>query len=311
MGTQAVLNILSGERYKIIPNEIKNYVKGLYGRSPVKIDPNFSKMILGDEKPITHRPADDIEPMLPGATENLDSSLIEHEEDIISYCLFPEQALEYFKWRTLPPEDRSPSPAELELAEREKTRESVSKIPSSEISDVSSGEDEKKLFLSSGDYDGFTDIMQKMYELNISELVIRKGEASIALKSETVSGSRSEPVSSTVYESETVKESDEKTSRTASVDNKASSGKESADEATALTINSPLVGKFYTTPSPGKPSYVAAGCTVKSGDTVCIVEAMKLINEINAPVDCKIVKFLAEDGDNVEKGQPLIVIEKL
>ncbi len=311
VGTQAVMNVLSGERYKIIPNEIKNYVKGLYGRSPAKIDPNFTKMILGDEKPITHRPADDIEPMLPKATENLDSSLFEHEEDIISYCLFPEQALEYFKWRNLPPEERPTAPVDLELAERQKTSESVSEKLSSETSDVSSGKEKEKLFLSPDDYDGFSTIMQKMNELDISELIIRKGEASIALKSDNISGSQPESASSAVHEDETLQDSDKNTSRTVSGDSKASSGADPIDETTTLTINSPLVGKFYTSPSPGKPPYVTEGSSVKSGDTVCIVEAMKLINEINATADCKIVKFVAEEGENVDKDQPLIIIEKL
>ena len=103
VGTQAVLNILMGERYNIVPNEVKNYLKGLYGRTPGKIDPDLQNKILGDEKPITHRPADDLEPIIPKAIENLDSSLIDHEEDIISYCLFPETALEYFIWRKIPP----------------------------------------------------------------------------------------------------------------------------------------------------------------------------------------------------------------
>jgi pyruvate/oxaloacetate carboxyltransferase len=60
VGTQAVMNVLTGERYKVVPNEVKDYVKGLYGRSPAPIDPKFVKKILGNEKPITHRPADDI-----------------------------------------------------------------------------------------------------------------------------------------------------------------------------------------------------------------------------------------------------------
>ncbi|GAI47901.1 unnamed protein product, partial [marine sediment metagenome] len=89
VGTQAVLNILSGERYSIIPNEVKNYVKGLYGRAPGEIKQSLVKKILGNGKPITHRPADDLEPILPKAIENLDSSLIEHEERYYFILLIP------------------------------------------------------------------------------------------------------------------------------------------------------------------------------------------------------------------------------
>ena len=121
VGTQAVMNVLTGERYKIVPNEVKNYLKGLYGRPPGPVDEELLRAILGSEKPVTHRPADDLEPMLPKAAENLDSKLIEREEDIISYCLFPEQALEYFQWRRLPLEKRPPSPADLELLAQQDT----------------------------------------------------------------------------------------------------------------------------------------------------------------------------------------------
>ena len=130
-------------------------------------------MILGDEKPITHRPADDIEPMLPKATENLDSSLIEHEEDIISYCLFPEQAIEFFKWRMTPPEERPPTPVELELAENEQ----MLKAPAekTEVTPEPTGDES---FLMQADYEGFSDIMRTMSSLNISELLIRKHNTS-------------------------------------------------------------------------------------------------------------------------------------
>ncbi|MFC1691961.1 pyruvate carboxylase subunit B [Candidatus Latescibacterota bacterium] len=307
VGTQAVLNVLSGERYKIVPNEIKNYVRGLYGRPPAKISPDFTKMILGDEKPITHRPADDIEPMLPKAIENLDSSLIDHEEDIISYCLFPEQALEYFKWRSLPPDERPPAPVELEIAEREAPPVTADVKALSGLEKKKAGEVSGTSLLSQTDYDGFGEIMQKMAELSISELVIRKGDTSFSMKADgtAVSQLKSTPPSLPEDQpiSETVSE-DSSTAQDSSLD-------QTGDGALTTTINSPLVGKYYSSPSPGKPSYANVDDIVKAGETLCIVEAMKLINEISAPVDCKIVKFLIKEGDSVDKGQPLIVIEEL
>lgn len=303
VGTQAVLNVLSGERYKILPNEIKNYVKGLYGRPPVELEPDFISMILGDEKPIKHRPADDIEPMLPKATENLDSTLIEHEEDIISYCLFPEQALEYFKWRKLPPEERPPIPADLELTENNKETPSKPSVP-----DVKTPVNNTVTLLSQTDYIGFSEIMDKMAALSITELVIRKGDTTISLSADGDSpvGVMSAPLSE--YQG---KEMAPKPRRKAPEETKVSSEAEHTQKTNTVTINSPLVGKFYSSPAPGKPPYVSIGDTVKAGEKVCIVEAMKLINEINAPLDCRIVSFLVSDGQSVEKGQELIVIEML
>ena len=62
VGTQAVINVLSGERYKMIPNEIKEYVKGLYGTPPAPISDEMRKLIIGDEEVITYRPADKLKP---------------------------------------------------------------------------------------------------------------------------------------------------------------------------------------------------------------------------------------------------------
>ncbi|MDA3953786.1 MAG: pyruvate carboxylase subunit B [Bacteroidales bacterium] len=118
VGTQAVMNVITGERYKVVPQEVKNYVKGMYGRSPAPIEPKFIKQILGNEKPIDHRPADDLKPMLPTATKNVaNPELIENEEDILSYCLFPEVSMEYFKWRALAEDLRPKTPADIEVEE--------------------------------------------------------------------------------------------------------------------------------------------------------------------------------------------------
>ncbi|WP_072679462.1 acetyl-CoA carboxylase biotin carboxyl carrier protein [Arcobacter sp. LA11] len=76
------------------------------------------------------------------------------------------------------------------------------------------------------------------------------------------------------------------------------------------TINSPMVGTYYASPSPESPAFVKAGDTVKKGQTLCILEAMKIMNEVEADFDCKIVKVLVEDGNPVEYDMPLFVVEK-
>jgi pyruvate carboxylase subunit B len=99
VGTQAVLNVLFG-RYKMVSQETKNYVKGLYGRPPAPIKEEIVKLILGDEKPIDVRPADLLEPMLEKAKKELEEKgYLEKEEDVVTYCLFPQVALEFFELR--------------------------------------------------------------------------------------------------------------------------------------------------------------------------------------------------------------------
>ena len=98
VGTQAVLNILMGERYKMVPKETKDIVRGRYGRTPVPISEEIRKKIIGDEEPITCRPADLLAPELEKAEAEI-SDYKEKDEDVLSYVLFPQQAIEYFKFR--------------------------------------------------------------------------------------------------------------------------------------------------------------------------------------------------------------------
>ena len=76
-------------------------------------------------------------------------------------------------------------------------------------------------------------------------------------------------------------------------------------------INSPMVGTFYSSPSPESPSFVQVGSTVKKGQTLCILEAMKIMNEVEAEFDCKILEILVKDGCPVEYDMPIFVVEKL
>jgi hypothetical protein len=92
------MNVVTGERYKVVLNEVKQYVRGFYGRPPAPIDPKVKKLVIGDEKPLSVRPADLLEPELPKAREALKD--IPHvPRDEVSYALFPQYALEFFKRR--------------------------------------------------------------------------------------------------------------------------------------------------------------------------------------------------------------------
>ena len=98
VGIQAVFNVISGERYKMVTKESKALVKGEYGRTPAPISEEFTKTILGDEKPITHRPADDLAPALEDFRKEI-SEYIEQDEDVLSYASFPQVAVNFFKQR--------------------------------------------------------------------------------------------------------------------------------------------------------------------------------------------------------------------
>ncbi len=97
-GTQAVLNVVLGERFKMAPKEVTAICKGLYGRTPAPIDPEIRKKVIGDEKPIECRPADLLEPEMEKAAKEL-GDLAKCEEDVLSYVLFPQVAMPFFKRR--------------------------------------------------------------------------------------------------------------------------------------------------------------------------------------------------------------------
>ncbi len=98
VGTQAVFNVIMGERYKNVTKEFKGLVRGEYGRSPMPIKPDFQKKILGDTEPITYRPADDLKPELEALREEVKPWAVQ-DEDVLSYALFPQVAEKFFEWR--------------------------------------------------------------------------------------------------------------------------------------------------------------------------------------------------------------------
>ncbi len=300
VGTMAVLNILSGERYKVVPNEIKDYFRGLYGRSPAPVNEELAKKILGDEKPIDHRPADDIEPMLPKATHDLEPEHIENEEDIVSYCILPEVALTYFKWRNAPEKDRDPIPADVE--EQKNKQEPIKKetpAPKPKVIEP---------ILKPDDYKGIGEILNSAGNINLDEISIRKGDFNITFKG--ASGNSSPEMVNTVPKQESIVPIQQEEVKKAEMVEKEEVPQKDEEEY-SNSIKAPFVGTFYFSASPGTPPLAEEGQTVDEGTPVCIIEAMKLFNEIKVPVSCKILKFLVKDGEMVEKDQPIVAIEEM
>jgi pyruvate carboxylase subunit B len=98
VGTQAVMNVLSGERYKTVLEEVKHYIRGLYGRHPARMNTRLRKKILGNERVITYRPADAIPPELEKTRQEADT-LISTDEDLLTYALFPQVGADFLRRR--------------------------------------------------------------------------------------------------------------------------------------------------------------------------------------------------------------------
>jgi len=146
------------------------------------------------------------------------------------------------------------------------------------------------------------DLMRFFDNSDISKVKIKNGEFSIELQKgyeECLINASPAPVQSApVVAQVAMVESDESTKV---VENKKHD----------LTINSPMVGTFYIAPSPGSEPFVKVGTVVRKGQAIAIIEAMKIMNEIEAEFDCRITEVLASDGQPVEFGLPLFAVEKV
>ncbi len=283
IGTQAALNVITGEKYKVITSEAKNYLKGYYGKAPAVINEDVRKRALGDEEFITVRPADLLEPELK---QNIDKikEFIAGDEDIMSYILFPQIAIEFFKDRKdgkLPDYTAQNSEGEYssdmsnglvlsnEFAEAEKFRDS-DLVPSEfivtvhgenyriKIAGVGHKADQKRPF--------FLNVDGTMEEVTIESLT------------EVVPSYGGEIVGENIARS------------------KRPSPKREGD------VYAPMPGRITKL-------LVKKGDSVNAGDTVLIVEAMKMENEIHTPIDGIIKEIYVEEGDMANPDETLIYVE--
>jgi acetyl-CoA carboxylase biotin carboxyl carrier protein len=133
-----------------------------------------------------------------------------------------------------------------------------------------------------------------MNENNLNELEMERGDLKIRIK-RGPTGAPEQVVVQTVPAQSTIPET----------------GKAAPPKAAGTPIKAPMVGTFYRTPSPDAPPFVEPGQMVEVGQVVCIIEAMKLMNEIKSEVKGKVLEVLAENGNPVEFGQPLFLIEQV
>jgi len=282
VGTQAVLNVLCGVRYKLIPGEVKAYVRGLYGRPPSPINPEIQKKIIGDEVPLTVRPADILEPGLEKAVRE-SAELARSPEDVISYAIFPQVAKKFFE--------------EREAGNLSKPSNKEPQVPTTLLS-----KEDSKLNLQE-----IKELLKIIDETEISELNLESDGVKISIRKGPSAGA-AVPASATPRQEGVERAVAQTTSSSLSPEAAVKAPEPVIAENTEM-ITSPMVGTFYSSQSPESAAYVKVGQQVKVGQPVCIVEAMKLMNEIEAEIEGTILQILVENGQPVEYGQPLFVIE--
>jgi len=263
VGTQATLNVLTGERYKSITAETKNYFKGLYGQSAAPKNLKVQKMIIGDEEPFTGRPADLLAPELEKAEEEI-NDLATGIEDVLSYALFPKQARDFFQARA----DGTilePLPHGLEQAP---PASSGCLVPSEfRIS-----------------------VHGEQYHVQVGGAGA-KGEDGGRPFFLYVDGQLEEVVVETLQEIVPYLDA-----------NLEPVGKKGGGRSAAVEDGD------ITTSMPGTVVRVVAkpGDEVAAGDTVLVVEAMKMENEIHTPIAGTVAEIYCAEGDPVNPGETLV-----
>ncbi len=268
VGTQAVLNVLTGSRYKSVTNEVKNYFLGQYGKAPGKINEQVKKIAVGDAEVMTCRPADVLEKEM-GRLKSESENFAKSEEDVLTYAMFPDIGMTFLQERnanTLKPEVLLPKEAATTSTER---------YAPNEFKVTLHGETFHINLTGSGHH-GVTQRPFYVSVDGISEEVIVE-----TLNEIEVSGGNH-------------------------------GGKKKSVEKTAGSSRPrPSHQGCVTTAMPGTIVDVKAkvGETVEAGDGVLVIEAMKMENEIQAPISGVIISVHVKKGDGVAPDETLVEIQ--
>ncbi|MDR1159062.1 MAG: acetyl-CoA carboxylase biotin carboxyl carrier protein [Syntrophomonadaceae bacterium] len=284
LGIQAVLNVLMGERYKLCPTEVKDYVRGQYGRPPLPVKEEIRRKIIGNEEVITVRPADFLEPLWEKAKAE-SAVWAKNDEDVLTYALFPQVAAKFFEKRA---NNKLGENTERKVSD-EAADKTVKQFKVSEPAKktVSRGDDDMNI-------NDIKELIAALDKSNVNELEMQRKDYKLALR-KGISASTGTVSNKTPGEDITAGQSNT----------------ENADDDFGLyEVVSPMVGTFYAAPAPDADQFVHAGDRVRVGQTLCILEAMKLMNEIKADTEGVVADVLVKNAEAVEYGQVLFLIKK-
>ena len=274
VGTQAVFNVLTGKRWSVVSKEMKDYICGYYGKAPGPMSPEVVNRVVG-ESDIMLDP--DVAPGSLVTTtfaelEEEIGDLAKTEEDVLMYALFPNEARTYLS--------------------KHRTSEKVDFLLEEESSNTK--EDDYV------DINQIRELVRVAEESGVGEIVVEEEGARIAVRMPgAVAAAPAAPVAAAAP-----------AAASAPVAAPAAAPAAAASHpANWYCVTSPMVGTFYAAPAPGEPAFVQVGDEVAANQTLCIVEAMKLMNEIGAEEMGTVREVCVEDATPVEFGTPLFYIE--
>lgn len=270
VGTQAVFNVLTGSRWSVVSKEMKDYLCGFYGKAPGPISPEIYKKVVGNAEVL---PPDVAPSSLATTTydqvEAEIGDLATSEEDVLMYALFPNEA------RTFLSKHRATEQVDF-LLERESSQ---------------TKEDDYV------DINQIRELVKVVEESGVGEITVEEEGMRISVR---MPGSA--PVAAAAPAVAAV-------APAAAAPAAAPAAAAPARPADWIEVAAPMVGTFYAAPAPGEPAFVKVGDEVAAGETLCIVEAMKLMNEIAAPQMGTVREVCLDDATAVEFGTPLFYIE--
>ena len=273
VGTQAVFNVLTGKRWSVVSKEMKDYICGYYGKAPGPMSPEVVNRVVG-ESDIMLDP--DVAPGSLVTTtfaelEEEIGDLAKTEEDVLMYALFPNEARTYLS--------------------KHRTSEKVDFLLEEESSNTK--EDDYV------DINQIRELVRVAEESGVGEIVVEEEGARIAVRMPgAVAAAPAAPVAAAAP-----------AAPASAAAPAAAPAAAASHPANWYCVTSPMVGTFYAAPAPGEPAFVQVGDEVAANQTLCIVEAMKLMNEIGAEEIGTVREVCVEDATPVEFGTPLFYIE--
>ena len=274
VGTQAVFNVLTGKRWSVISKEMKDYICGFYGKAPGRMDPEIVAKVAGDSEILDPNiaPGSLVTTTYEEVAEEI-GDLAHSEEDVLMYALFPNEARTYLS--------------------KHRTSEKVDFL----LEQESSGTKEDDYV----DINQIRELVKVAEESGVGEIVVEEEGVRIAVRMPG-EGVPVAPVAAAVPQTQVAPAPQ-------AVAPEPAAASASSRPATWYAVEAPMVGTYYEAPAPGEPPFVKVGDEVAAGETLCIVEAMKLMNEITAEEMGTVREVCLEDATPVEFGTVLFYIE--
>jgi len=275
VGTQAVFNVLTGKRWSVISQEMKDYVCGYYGKAPGPMDPEIVAKVVGNAEilPPDVAPASLVTTSYDEVAAEI-GDLAKSEEDVLMYALFPNEARTYLS--------------------KHRTSEKVDFL----LEQESSGTKEDDYV----DINQIRELVRVAEESGVGEIVVEEEGMRIAVRMPDVMAAS--PVAAQPVAAPVVQQPAQPVAPAPAPEQR-NEGRPAHWQA----VTAPMVGTYYEAPAPGEPPFVKVGDEVAANETLCIVEAMKLMNEITAEEMGTVREVCLEDATPVEYGTVLFYIE--